>query len=108
MLLAGGQSNGNRCVAVRHCLSDLVTLACFLSKKAIVYTLCILVGGVAHLDVALQSGTTAAPLRLYGPPLLRVLQLQVIHLVGTSLPEIQFCSFGLHFVAPLRFWVLPF
>src|ERR1051325_6934636 len=88
MFLAGRQANGNRCVAVRRCLSDLVALAGFLSKKAVVHTLCILVAGVAYLDVALQSGTTAAPLRLYAPPLLRILQLQVIHLVGTSLPEI--------------------
>ncbi len=36
------------------------------------------------------------PLRWHGLFVVHVLQLLVVHLVGTALPEIQLCSFGLH------------
>jgi hypothetical protein len=52
---------------------------------------------LARLNVALQCGTARPPLRWHGPFVVHVLQLLVVHLVGTALPEIQLCLFSLHF-----------
>src|SRR5256886_1004136 len=96
MLFCGRQSDSNCLVAVCSRLRDLISLACFLSKDAVINSLRLLVAGTTHLDIALQGGTAPPPLRLNGPLVLDVLQLQVIHLVGTALLEIQLCTFWLH------------
>src|SRR5690242_11986766 len=96
MLFCRRQSYGNRLVAVCSCLRDLIPLAGFLSKDAVINSLRLLVAGVSHLHVALQGGTAPPPLCLDRPLVLYVLQLQVVHLVGTALLEIQLCSFCLH------------
>src|SRR5438445_10336525 len=107
MLFCGRQSNGNCLVAVGRSLSHLIALSCFLSKDAVIHSLRLLVAGAAHLHIALQGGTASPPLRLNGPLVLHVLQLQVVHLVRTALLEIQLCSFGLH-VCSFVLWVFPF
>src|SRR6266446_8774484 len=96
MLFCGRQSDGNCLGAVCTRLRDLIALACFLSKDAVINSLRLLVAGVAHLHITLQGGTAPPPLRLDRPLFLYVLQLQVVHLVGTALLEIQLCSFCLH------------
>src|ERR1700676_4483741 len=103
LFLAGRQSNGNRRVAVGGCLSDLIALARFLSENAVVHTLRFLIGNAIHLHVAVQCGAAPPPLRFDGPFVFHVPQLQVVHLVGTALPEIQLCSFSLH-CSLLRFF----
>src|SRR5712691_11769339 len=57
---------------------------CFLLKDALVHTLRFLVDGVARLNVVLQCGTARPPLRWHGPFVVHVLQLLVVHLVGTA------------------------
>src|SRR5258708_3904911 len=96
MFLAGRQPNGNWRVAISGCLSDLIALARFLPKDAVVHTLRFLVGNAIRFHIALQGGAAPPPLRFDGPFVVLVLQLQVVHLVGTALPEIQLCSFSLH------------
>src|SRR5258708_36346877 len=96
MLFCDRQSDGNCLVAVCSRLRDLIPLACFLSKDAVVNSLRFLVASATHLYIALQGGTTPPPLGLNEPLVLDVLQLQVIHLVGTALLKIQICSFWLH------------
>src|SRR5436309_15951421 len=96
MLFCGRQSDGNRLIAVCARLRDLIALACFLSKDAVINSLRLLVAGATHLHIALQGGTAPPPLRLDTPLVLDVLQLQVVHLVGTALLEIQLCTFWLH------------
>src|SRR5690348_11985648 len=96
MLFCRRQSHGDRLVAVCSCLRDLIALACLLSKDAVINPLRLLVAGVTHLHIALQGGTAPTPLRLDRPLALYVLQLQVVHLVGTALLEVQLCSFCLH------------
>src|SRR6266446_1877896 len=108
LFLAGRQPNRDRRVSVSRCLSDLIALARFLPKDAVVHTLRFLVSGIARLHVALQRGTAPPPLRFDGPFVVHVLQLHVVHLVGTALPEIQLCSFGLHVRSFAFFLVLPF
>ena len=108
MFFGGRQSNGNRRVAVGRGLSDLIALARLLPKDTVVHTLRFLVSAVAHLHIALQGGAAPPPLRLHGPFVFHVLQLQVVHLVGTALPEIQLCSFCLHFSLLCVFGFLPF
>jgi len=53
MFFGDWQPNGNRRVAVRGCLSDLIALARFLPKNAVVHTLRFPVGRVTCLNVAL-------------------------------------------------------
>src|SRR5256712_13648682 len=96
MLFCGRQSDLDCLVAVCTRLLDLIALACFLSKDAVINSLRLLVAGATHLHIALQGGTAPPPLRLDGPLVLDVLQLQVVHLVGTALLEIQLCTFWLH------------
>src|SRR2546421_6232454 len=96
LLFCGRQSDCNCLVAVCSRLRDLISLACFLSKDAVINSLRLLVAGATHLHIALQGGTAPPPLRLDGPLVLDVLQLQVVHLVGTALLEIQLCTFWLH------------
>src|SRR5258708_7872058 len=96
MLFCGRQSHRNCLIAVCTRLRDLVALACFLPEDAVINALRLLVVRAAHLHVALQGGPTPPPLRLHGPFVVHVLQLQVVYLVGTALPEIQLCSFSLH------------
>src|SRR5437660_5466531 len=96
MLFCRRQSNRNCLVAVCSRLRDLIALACFLSKDAVINSLRLLVAGATHLHIALQGGTAPPPLRLNGPLVLRALQLQVVHLVGTALLKIQLCTFCLH------------
>src|SRR5690349_23437395 len=72
------------------------TAFCRSSRFARRNTLRFAVGGAADLHVALQGGTAPTPLRLDRPLVLCSLQLQVVHLVGTALLEIQLCSFCLH------------
>src|SRR6267143_6692444 len=96
MLFCDRQCDGNCLVAVCSCLRDLIPLACFLSKDAVINSLRLLETGATHLHTALQGGTTPPPLSLNGPLVLDVLQLQVVHLVGTTLLKIQICSFWLH------------
>src|SRR6266851_4585695 len=96
MFFCGRQSDGDCLVAVCSCLCDLIPLAGFLSKDAVINSLRFLVAGVTHLHIALQGGTAPPPLRLDRPLVLYVLQLQVVHLVRTALLEIQLCSFCLH------------
>src|SRR5258708_24187425 len=96
MLFCDRQSDGNCVVAVCGSLRDLIALACFLSKDAVINSLRLLVAGATDLHIALQGGTAPPPLRLNGPLVLRALQLQVVHLVGTALLEIQLCTFWLH------------
>src|SRR5258708_33015324 len=96
MLFCRRQADGNCLVAVCSRLRDLVPLACFLAKDAVINSLRLLVTGATHLHIALQGGTASPPLRLNGPLVLDVLQLQVVHLVGTALLKIQICSFWLH------------
>src|SRR5258708_40190325 len=96
MLFGGRQSDGNCLVAVCSRLRDLIPLACFFSKDAVIHSLRLLETGATHLHIALQGGTTPPPLSLNGPLVLDVLQLQVVHLVGTALLEIQLCTFWLH------------
>src|SRR4029077_19095387 len=103
MLFCRRQSDSNCLTAVRTRLRDLIALACFLSKDAVVNSLRLLVAGATHLHIALQGGTAPPPLRLDRPLILDVLQLQVVHLVGTALLEIQLCSFWLH-CSLLCFW----
>src|SRR5437016_8531778 len=90
------ESDGNCLITVYSRLRDLISLACFLSKDAVINSLRLLVAGATHLHIALQGGTAPPPLRLDGPLVLYVLQLQVVHLVGTALLEIQLCTFWLH------------
>src|SRR6266436_4136907 len=96
MLFCGRQSDGNRLAAVCTRMRDLISLACLLSKDAVIHSLRLLVAGATHLRIALQGGTASPPLRLNGPLVLDVLQLQVVHLVGTALLKIQICTFWLH------------
>src|SRR6267378_1387518 len=96
MLFCDRQSDGNCLVAVCSRLRDLIPLACFLSKDAVINSLRLLVAGAIHLHIALQGGTAPPPLSLNGPFVLDVLQPQVVHLVGTALLKIQICSFWLH------------
>src|ERR1700731_3210232 len=96
MLFCRRQSDGDCLIAVCTRVRDLISLACFLSKDAVVNSLRLLVAGATHLHIALQGGTASPPLRLNGPLVLDVLQLQVVHLVGTALLKIQLCTFGLH------------
>src|SRR5713226_686309 len=77
----------DRRIAVGGRLSDLITLARFFPKDAIVNALRFFVGHAARFHVALQGGTATSPLGLDGPLVFYVLQLQVVHLVGTALPE---------------------
>src|SRR6266404_5523131 len=107
MLFCGRQSHGNRLVAVCSCLRDLIPLAGFLSKDAVINSFRLFVAGVTHLLIALQGGTAPPPLRLDRPLVLYLPQLQVVHLVGTALLEIQLCSFCLH-VRSFAFWVFAF
>src|ERR1700739_658107 len=107
MLFCGRQSHGNCLVAVCTRLRDLIALACFLSKDAVINSLRLLVAGATHLYIALQGGTAPPPLSLDRPPILNVLQLQVVHLVGTALLEIQLCTFWLH-CSLLCFWGFAF
>ena len=72
-----------------------MALARLLPKDALVHTLAS-TDGVARLNVALQCGTARPWLRWHGPFVVHVLQLLVVHLVGTALPEIQLFSFSLH------------
>jgi len=65
---------GNRRVAVGGCLSDLIALARFLPKDALVPRFASS-DGVARLNVALQCGTARPPLRWHGPFVVHVLQL---------------------------------
>src|ERR1700720_5035285 len=108
MFFYGGQPNGDRRISSRGRLRNLIALADFLSKDAVVHALRFLVGDAVRFHVTLQGGTASAPLRVHGPLVVLLLQLQVVHLIGTALPEIQLRSFGLHFVAPSHVWVLPF
>src|SRR5262249_21772746 len=78
-----------------------------LPEDAVINSLRLLVGCPAHLDIALQSGAASPPLRLDRPLVLVVLQLQVVHLVGTALLKIQICSFWLH-CSLLCFWGFAF
>src|SRR5204862_5356238 len=87
------QSDRDCLVAVCTRVRDLIALACFLSKDAVINSLRLLVARAAHLHVALQRGAASSPLRLDGPLVLDVLQLQVVHLVGTALLKIQIYSF---------------
>src|ERR1700756_1265654 len=96
MLFCRRQSDRNCFVAVCTRVRDLIPLACFLSKDAVINSLRLLVAGTTHLHIALQGGTAPPPLRLNSPLVLRALQLQVVHLVGTALLEIQLCTFWLH------------
>src|SRR6202521_4570473 len=96
MLFCDRRSDGNCLVPVCSRLRDLITLACLSSKDAVINSLRLLVADVTHLHIALQGGTAPPPLRLDRPLVLYVLQLQVVHLVGTALLEIQLCSFCLH------------
>jgi hypothetical protein len=98
---------GNRRVAVGGCLIDLMALARFLPKDALLHTLRFLVDGVAPLNVALQCETARPALRWHGPFVVHVLQLLAVHLVGTALPEIQLCSFSLHCSLLRVFWFCP-
>src|SRR5215472_16685096 len=107
MLFSGRQSNRNCLVAVRTRLRDLIALACFLPEDAVINSLRLLVGCSAHLDIALQGGAASPPLRLDRPLVLHVLQLQVVHLVGTALLKIQICSLWLH-CSLLLFWSFAF
>src|SRR5258708_2846507 len=107
LFLADRQSNGNRRVSVSRCLSDLIALARFLPKDAVVHTLRFLVGNAIRFHVALQGGAAPPPLRLDGPFVFHFLQLQVVHLVRTALPEIQLCSFSLHCSLLRFFWFCP-
>src|SRR5260370_31668919 len=97
LLFCGRQSDRHCLVAVGTRLRDLITLACFLSKDAVINPLRLLVTGATHLHIALQGGTAPPPLRFYRPLVLYVLQLELVHLVGTALLEIQLCTFWLHF-----------
>src|SRR6266446_6082974 len=90
------QSDRKCLVAACSRLRDLIALPCFLSKDAVINSLRLLVAGATHLHIALQGGTAPPPLRLDRPLVLRALQLQVVHLVGTALLEIQLCSLWLH------------
>src|SRR5437867_8042621 len=96
MLFCYRQSDCNCLVAVFSRLGDLISLSCFLSKDAVIHSLRLLVAGATHLRIALQGGTAPPPLRLDRPLVLDVRQLQVVHLVGTALLEIQLCTFWLH------------
>src|SRR5437899_2374790 len=107
MFFGSRQSDRNRLIAVCTRLSDLIALTCFLPEDAVVNPLRLLVGCSGHLDIALQGGAASPPLRLDRPLVLDVLQLQVVHLVGTALLKVQICSFWLH-CSLLRFRVLPF
>src|SRR5437016_9703853 len=93
MLFCDRQSDGNCLVAVCSRLRNLIPLACFLSKDAVINSLRLLVAGATHLHIALQGGTASPPLRLNEPLVLYALQLYV---VGTALLEIQLCTFWLH------------
>src|SRR6266852_9710547 len=108
MFFCRGRSDRNCLVAVCSRMRDLIALAHFFSKDAVVHALRFLVDNAVRFHVALQGGTASAPLRVHGPLVVLLRQLQVVHLIGTALPEIQFCSFGLHFVAPSHVWALPF
>src|ERR1700740_1736960 len=96
MLFCDRQAERDCVIAVCTRVSDLITLACFLSKDAVINSLRLLVARATHLHIALQGGTAPSPLRLDRPLVLNVLQLQVVHLVGTALLEVQLCSFCLH------------
>src|SRR5438309_6486678 len=96
MLFCGRQPDRDCRVAIGRRLGDLIALARFLSKDAVINSLRLLVAGATHLHIALQGGTAPPPLRLNGPLVLRALQLYVVHLVGTALLEIQLCTFWLH------------
>src|SRR5215467_10843247 len=107
MLFSGRQSNRDCLIAVSVRPRDLIALSCFLPEDAVINSLRLLVGCAAHLDIALQGGAAPSPLGLDRPLVLDVLQLQVVHLVGTALLKIQICSFWLH-CSLLWFWVFAF
>src|SRR5260370_14045891 len=96
LLFCGRQSYRDCLVAVCTRLRDLIALGCFLSKDAVINSLRFLVAGATHLHIALQGGTASPPLRLNGPLVLDILQLQVVHLVRTALLKIQLCTFWLN------------
>src|SRR5229473_4437901 len=96
MLFCGRQSDRDCLIAVCTRVRDLIALTRFLSKDAVINSLRLLVAGATQLHIALQGGTAPPPLSLNGPLVLDVLQLQVVHLVGTALLEIQLCTFWLH------------
>src|SRR5258708_15733571 len=96
MLFCGRQADRDCLIAVCARLRDLIALACFLPEDAVINSLRLLVAGATHLHIALQGGTASPPLRLNGPVVLRILQLYVVHLVGTASLEIQLCTFCLH------------
>src|SRR5229473_1331415 len=96
MLFCGRQSDRDCLIAVCTRVRDLIALTRFLSKDAVINSLRLLVAGATQLHIALQGGTAPPPLSLNGPLVLEVLQLQVVHLVGTALLEIQLCTFWLH------------
>src|ERR1700694_5744073 len=93
MLFCRRQSDRKCLVAVCSRLRDLIALPCFLSKDAVKNSLRLLVAGVTHLHIALQGGTAPPPLRLDRPLVLDVLQLQLVHLVGTALLAPLLCGF---------------
>src|SRR5258708_18895702 len=72
VLFGGSQLNRNSRVAIGGRLGDLIAFARFLPKDAVANTLRFLVGGAAHLHVALQGGTAPPPLRLDRPLVLYV------------------------------------
>src|SRR5712671_2416337 len=96
MLFCDRQSDRDCLIAVCTRVRDLIALTRFLPEDAVINSLRLLVAGATHLYIALQGGTTPPPLRLNGPLVLDVLQLQVVHLVGTALLEIQLRTFWLH------------
>src|SRR5690349_11248241 len=96
MIFCDRQSDRDCLVAVCTRVRDLIALACFLPKDAVINALRLLVARTVHLHVALQRGAASSPLRLNGPFFFDVLQLQLVHLVGTALLEIQLCTFWLH------------
>src|SRR5713226_6423138 len=61
----------DRRIAVGGRLSDLITLARFFPKDAIVNALRFFVGHAARFHVALQGGTAPSPLGLDGPLVLK-------------------------------------
>src|SRR4029077_20861964 len=96
MFFGGRRSNGNRRVAIGGRLGDPITLARFFSKDAVVNAPRFFVEYATRFHVALQGGAAPPPLSLDRPFALYILQLQVVHLVGTALLKIQLCSFCLH------------
>ena len=96
VFFCGGQPNGDRGVSIRARLRELITLARFFPEDAVVHALRFLIDNAGRFHVALQGGTASAPLGAHGPLVVFFFQLQVVHLVGTALPEIQLCSFNLH------------